>query len=58
MDAEQVQHGPKEAGYSSDGEKYRPYIDCLCGFSTGRCINWMDAGEVFDDHLRDVGLGD
>lgn len=40
--------------YSSNGEKYCPVLECSCGFSTGRCDDWSEAGELFDDHVQAV----
>ena len=31
---------------------YLPYMECLCGFSTGRCNTWQGAGELLDEHLK------
>jgi hypothetical protein len=44
-------HGAGEFGYSSDGNNYRPFIECLCGWSAVRCDSWEDAGKYFDEHL-------
>lgn len=49
-------HGIAAAYYSSDGVRYRPVMECSCGFHTGRdSISWEEAGAVFDEHLSDVG---
>ena len=48
------QHGIQDACYYSDGEKYKPVMDCLCGWSTGRCDYWEDAGRLLDIHLYSV----
>jgi hypothetical protein len=53
FDNESVHHGVEGAFYNSDGEKYLPVIDCLCGWSTGRQFNWEDAGAEFDRHLKE-----
>lgn len=29
-------------------------IECLCGYSTGRCESWEDAGRDFDEHLAET----
>lgn len=42
--------------YSSNGEKYMPVLDCSCGFSTGRCSDWEEAGASLDEHVMEVKL--
>jgi len=39
------------AYFSSDGERYKPVMDCTCGFDTGRCDSFAEAGEMVDEHL-------
>lgn len=45
-----------EAYYSAGpGEPYyQPVIGCSCGFSSGRCKNWEEAGEAMDRHIREI----
>ncbi len=31
---------------------YQPVLECTCGFSSGRCDNWEEAGECMDSHLE------
>lgn len=50
---EEIEHGPL-AGYSSDGSEYMPFIDCLCGWSSGRCNSFAIAGEDFDEHMKEA----
>lgn len=45
------EHGIAAAFYSSDGEHYRPVLECLCGYSTGRQYDWEEAGALLDAHL-------
>lgn len=54
--SENLAHGIEDAVYSGGpGEPYyRPVMDCMCGFSTGRCASWADAGMAFDLHLASV----
>lgn len=49
----EIEHGP-QAGYSSDGNEYLPFIDCLCGWSRGGCDSFSAAGEEFDEHIKEV----
>lgn len=53
--AETKQHGPL-AGYSGGPGKpyYQPFIDCLCGWSSGRVETFQFAGELFDEHITEV----
>jgi hypothetical protein len=46
-------HGIDEAIYAGGpGEPYyQPFISCLCGWSSGRCIDWESAGHELDNHL-------
>lgn len=51
----QEQHGIAAAFYSSDGERYIPVLECLCGFSNGRDVfDWEQAGAELDQHLKEV----
>lgn len=54
----QIVHGITLACYAGgSGEPYfQPYMECSCGFSTGRQGCWRDAGEAMDRHLAAVGL--
>ena len=54
--SEPKQHGIALACYAGGpGDLYyQPYMECLCGFSTGRCRSWGDAGEVLDEHLEEA----
>lgn len=51
-----VEHGIGHAAYAGGpGEPYfQPYMECLCGWSTGRCDSWQSAGEELDEHLAEV----
>ncbi len=53
-DEPEIQHGP-QAGYSGGpGEPYfQPFIDCLCGWSSGRVDSFEMAGELFDAHIKE-----
>lgn len=54
-----VEHGV-EAYYSGGaGEPYyQPTLNCLCGFSSGRCESWQEAGEAMDEHVREINSVD
>ena len=54
---EQDGHGIEVAFYASDGEHYFPVMECLCGWDTGRCIDWEDAGNQLDGHLGTAAPG-
>ena len=49
-------HGIEEACFrGGPGEPYfRPSIDCMCGWTTGRCTSWEDAGRALDAHFAAV----
>lgn len=47
-----VEHGIEAAFYCSNGERYFPFMECICGWGTGRVSSWAEAGELLDDHLR------
>lgn len=52
-----TQHGPYVAGYDNCAHLLyggdRPFIECLCGWRSGRGHQcWMTAGEEFDEHLE------
>ena len=49
---ETLEHGIAGAFYSSDGERYQPVMECTCGFSTGRQMDWEEAGAMLDEHLQ------
>jgi hypothetical protein len=34
---------------------YQPVLKCECGFSSGRCLSWEEAGQLFDMHRRLIG---
>jgi hypothetical protein len=53
---ENLTHGIEEACYRGGPEEpyYQPAMDCMCGFSTGRCASWEDAGRELDIHLEKV----
>ena len=53
MELDLDQHGPSEAAYSSNGEEYKPYMDCICGWSTGRCEDWESVGVEFALHVKE-----
>lgn len=52
----EVEHGIASACYSGGpGEPYyQPMLSCPCGFTTGRCESWQEAGELLDEHLASV----
>ena len=52
----EVEHGIENACYSGGpGEPYyQPTIDCLCGWDSGRCESWEQAGRRFDEHLAEA----
>lgn len=55
--AKKQEHGPQVAGYDNLGQALfghvRPFMECLCGFQTGRGHTcWMTVGDEFDDHLE------
>ena len=49
-------HGLKEAlYYGGPGEPYfQPVMECTCGWSTERSMNWEEAGRSFDEHLEQI----
>ena len=49
----EVEHGPASIYYAGGPGTvyYQPVIECLCGWSTGRCDNWTEAGQYLDSHL-------
>lgn len=50
------QHGPEACYAGGSGEPYyQPVLICLCGFSTGRCDSWEDAGREYDKHRKEIG---
>jgi len=51
--SDEVKHGPV-AGYNSDGNKYCPFIDCLCGWEGDRSYSFEDAGWAFDQHISEA----
>lgn len=53
-DESETGHGVEGAYYAGGpGEPYyQPVILCTCGWSTGRCENWEEAGALFDAHLE------
>jgi len=57
IDSDARAHGIEQAFYcGGPGEPYyQPVMECMCGFSTGRCASWQMAGRVFDLHLVLVG---
>lgn len=47
------EHGILSAFYASDGERYRPIMECTCGWSNGlTALSWEEAGAAFDEHLN------
>lgn len=40
-----------DAFFSSDGNQYKPVLSCSCGFSSGRCDTWEQAGAQLDEHI-------
>lgn len=52
MLTEEAEHGVTAYYAGGPGEPYyQPVMDCLCGFSTGRCADWESAGRDFDRHF-------
>jgi len=53
---ENAAHGIENAFYAGGPGKpyFQPVMECCCGFSTGRCFHWEDAGHRMDVHLREV----
>jgi len=56
MSKSKSEHGPRDAGYNLLSQAAfgspRPYMECLCGWITGRGHEcWMTVGEEFDEHL-------
>lgn len=49
-----TQHGIAGAFYASDGERYLPCMECSCGWSTGRQLDWEEAGAELDIHLKEA----
>ena len=48
-----VEHGVQAFYSGGPGEPYyQPVMACECGWSSGRCDSWREAGELFDEHLR------
>lgn len=33
---------------------YQPQMDCSCGYSTGRCEDWAEAGLEIDKHIAEI----
>ena len=53
--ANEKQHGISACYSGGPGEPYyQPCLDCDCGFSTGRCETWEDAGRAFDEHVKEI----
>ena len=52
----EAEHGVDRAVYAGGpGEPYyQPLIVCLCGWSSGRCASWKEAGDNLDWHLKHV----
>ena len=52
-------HGVETACYSGGpGEPYfKPSITCICGWGSGRCKSWEEAGAGMDEHLKEVTNG-
>lgn len=56
VEIEEQDHGPETVCYSGGpGPRYYlPTIECMCGWGSGRCQSWEEAGELFDRHLEKV----
>jgi hypothetical protein len=56
LTSETIPHGIENACYSGGpGEPYyQPSMECMCGWTTGRCASWEDAGRIFDVHMASV----
>ena len=53
MSEEVNKHRILAAFYASDGERYRPVMECSCGWSNGfTAVSWEEAGAAFDEHLN------
>jgi len=37
---------------------YQPTMNCSCGFSSGRCENWEEAGQAMDIHIAERRASD
>lgn len=48
-------HGVEGACYSGGPgvPYYQPVLMCTCGWTSGRCDNWEEAGGLFDEHLEE-----
>jgi hypothetical protein len=57
-DADFLAHGLENAFYmGAPGDmSLHPVMECMCGFSTGRCLSWCAAGRALDVHLASVGV--
>ena len=52
-DKDQQEHGIHAFYAGGPGEPYyQPVLDCTCGFSSGRCDSWKEAGSLIDSHLE------
>lgn len=50
-----LEHGIEAAYYANGPEyKFKPVVDCLCGWSSGRQSNLEDAGRLYDEHIAEV----
>lgn len=49
-------HYVESVFYDNIGEGIR--MECICGHQTCPCQNHSDAGEEFDDHLKEVTNAD
>lgn len=36
---------------------YQPVLSCTCGWSSGRCDDWEEAGQLLDLHLAETRAG-
>lgn len=52
MPPDELQHGVRDILRDNLGEGWR--ISCLCGWEGGLNACVADAGEEFDEHLREV----
>ncbi len=44
-----MEHGVSEATYAFG----KPLMVCGCGWNTGNCETWEEAGAAFDAHLEE-----
>lgn len=54
-DEPEVEHSVTALYSGGPGEPYfQPVIECSCGWGSGRCESWAEAGGLYDDHLAEA----